>query len=180
MSYGGCTANSCTTCIDQSDDANFQTCYWDNDDGYCYNWFDDHNTHDGAVSSKISCQSVYVPVILAVVAFFILFIGCLRRRQRRRRRVVNGNLYPAMLQNNPPPCAAQPNVIVANPAPIQDAQYTHAAPPQQYVQYAEPTYPVQQQYVAPVMNEAAPPPAYQSNVVIVADESQQEGAYTHQ
>ena len=184
MSNGNCTADSCTKCIDQTNEGNFQSCYWDESGGYCYNWFDDPNS--SGTSTKFGCPSVYIPVIIAViVAVFICIALCVWQRKKLLGRRNDALIYNngGVIDNNVRPVYNQPNVIVANPNPNiinpQNNQYNqvYAQPvpviPQQQYQSVQPVQAMPPQYVQPSMQPVQAPPAY-------APHYQQEGGYTNQ
>lgn len=135
---------------------------------WCYNWSLQPNLTDKVVSSKIACDNVYIPIIVGVVVFLWLFIGFWSWR-RKKRKNINNNLNHVMLGNdaaNEPVYVLQPNVPVVN----------KVADEGKHVQYVEqPAYPEQQQYVAPIVNDA--PPAYDQ---VQPNQGHSERAFTHQ
>ena len=172
--YGGCTADSCTKCIDETNNDKFQSCYWDNAGSYCYNWFDDSSPN--GTSTKIGCPEVYVPIIVGVIVAAFICIGlCVWQRKRSRDRLNNRLIY-----NNQRPVYQQPNIIVANPNPMNQNQYNQISQPV-VAQSVVPVAPQQQyQYIQPAQYAqlVEAPPAYAPGYQ--ASDPQQEGGYTNQ
>ena len=93
-----CDASSCTKCIDQTDNNNFESCQWHTSGDYCDNWYDDPNA-SGTTQNKFGCPSVYIPVIIAIVVFVLIIclVSCYYFKKYRPTRLNNN--YPAMNNN---------------------------------------------------------------------------------
>eukprot|EP01083_Nonionella_stella_P214954 774088_1 len=172
-----CNANSCTTCIDQSDNTNFESCEWSNSGGYCFNWYDDPSTN--GVQTKAGCPTVYIPIIICVIIMAIICIALGVWQRRRRRR----SMYPPIIGNNYNQYNSnhnnKPVCYVVNPqdqyTQVSQQEFLHVPPPQQVMNNRPPLVSYQISNPAPVQ-----PNIVFQNVPNSVVSDQIEGGYTHQ